>query len=311
MPVDPSRWMRQRHSHPRIGPDYQATIPSLEGAPYPQVPLKWMGEAAAAEGAAGAGATEAAPAATTGRASGRSRGGAAAHRQTGCVQGSRPVTRQMRVSTRGATAARNAERAAERQARQGVPAAAAEDMTFSAALLADAAREMKESSASSSGDRFVAALSTSTAVSSDTAALDVALDGGTGAAPVDEAQEARTSFYGGYLPSSACLPADTGNTLGGTSLPTDVEEADAAPGEGPIAALNCEPPPFFDGTLEAPKGASATAGTNAAKEEAVTHSETPLAEDQNGVGRTEAKHQLDHAERSSPKKTKVSADTAA
>ncbi|KAL8271706.1 hypothetical protein Esti_004382 [Eimeria stiedai] len=311
MPVDPSRWMRQRHSHPRIGPEYQATIPSLEGGPYPHVPLKWMGDGAVAEGGAGAGAAEATTAAgASGRASGRSRGGAAAHRQNGGVQGSRPVTRQTRASTRGATAARKPDRVAEPQPQQGVPAAPAEDMTFSAALLADAAGELKESSASIAGDRFVAAFSRSTAVSSNTAAPDVTPNAGAGAAAIEEAQEAGTALYGGFLSSSVCIPANTGNTPG-SSLPAEAEEADAAAVEGPGAALRCELPRLLDGTSEAPQVASSAVDSSATGEATVMPPENPLPKEQEEVGRTEAKHQLDLAERSSPKKKKVSADSAA
>ncbi|KAL8452515.1 hypothetical protein Emag_002304 [Eimeria magna] len=311
MPVDPSRWMRQRHSHPRIGPEYQATIPSLEGGPYPHVPLKWMGEGVTAEGAAGAGTAEAAPApAATGRASGRSRGGAAAHRQSGGVQTSRPVTRQMRASTRGATAARNADRAAERQAQQGMPAVSAEDMTFSAALLADAARELKESSVSLSGDRFVAALSRSTAGSSDTAAPDATPDAGAEAGAIEEAQEAGREIYGGFLPNSACIPPDTGNTLG-ASLLADAEESHAAPVEGSDAALDCELPRLFDRTSEALGVASARGDSNATNEAVGTHPENPLSKEEEEAGRIAAKHQVDVAERSFPKKAKVSPEAGA
>ncbi|KAL8443186.1 hypothetical protein Emed_006925 [Eimeria media] len=333
MPVDPSRWMRQRHSHPRIGPEYQATIPSLEGGPYPNVPLKWLGEGAAADAAAAAGTAEAAAAAatTTGRASGRARGGAAAHRQSGGVQGSRPVTRQMRASTRGATAAaaaaRNVDRVVvERQTPQGAPAvSSAEDMTFSAALLADAARELKEStSASLPGERFVAALSRSTAgSSSDTAAPDATPDSraaAAAAAALEEPQEEGRPVYGGFIPNAAaCMHAsETENNSLGACLLADAGETDAAAAvEGAaaaVAALDCELPRFFDKTAETGGEASAAGDDSNAviDETAVTHPENSQSREEEESGRIAVvKHQLDEAERSSPKKTKVSTDGGA
>ncbi|KAL8440140.1 hypothetical protein Efla_007539 [Eimeria flavescens] len=146
--------MRQRHSHPRIGPEYQATIPSLEGGPYPQVPVRWLGEsAAAAEGAPAGGPPEGA-AAASGRGSLRSRAGAASSKQNpNSQQGCRPVSRQMRATTRGAAAARDAESKEEQQQEQQQPV---EDVTFSASLFADAARELKEGRLRLSGERFEA-----------------------------------------------------------------------------------------------------------------------------------------------------------
>ncbi|EPT30179.1 hypothetical protein TGME49_202890 [Toxoplasma gondii ME49] len=44
MPFDPSRWMTQRHSHPRIGPAYQAPIPDCirDVSESPRVPAEWL-----------------------------------------------------------------------------------------------------------------------------------------------------------------------------------------------------------------------------------------------------------------------------
>ncbi|CBZ52414.1 conserved hypothetical protein [Neospora caninum Liverpool] len=70
MPFDPSRWMTQRRSHPRIGPAYQAPIPDCirDVSHPPRVPAEWLtgpcgipngcaGKAGSADGRPGANRT--------------------------------------------------------------------------------------------------------------------------------------------------------------------------------------------------------------------------------------------------------------
>ncbi|OEH76441.1 hypothetical protein cyc_04828 [Cyclospora cayetanensis] len=184
--------MRQRHSHPRIGPAYQAKIPSLEGGPYPEVPLKWLGEAAVADAETQAATPGEAQGSTSGKGSGRTRGAGTASRQLAAAsQASRPMTRKMR-----ATAARNSEQADQLQQ-------AAEAVTFSAAMLADAAREMKEMSTDIAGESFCGAPPGSAEVSYHSDATAVA--------------QSTTTFCGGFLVSSQEAATDGEAAAAGAS----------------------------------------------------------------------------------------------
>lgn len=313
MPVDPSRWMRQRHSHPRIGPAYQATIPALEGGPYPQVPLKWLGEAAVAEAEAQATTAGEPTAAVPGKASGRSRGGAVGHKQQNAAsQTSRPMTRKMR-----ATAARNAEQNDElHQQRQPATAGA---VTFSASLLADAAREMKELSAGFAGEKFFAAPPGSTAVGSDTAAGEpTAADLSAAGLPAEVA----TTFYGGLLPSSADNPIDAGVMAGEASTDVEAGEATAADPAGSILSSEIPRGLIPEATAAAAESAAAPAVDSASAPAATGSTEAPptratpaptqghaAQEAREAAEGPPAKHQLGVTDGNSPKRVKPSAAT--
>ena len=285
MPVDPSRWMRQRHSHPRIGPAYQATIPSLEGGPLPQVPLAWLGEAAVAEAenqAAAAGEASASGAAS-GKGAGRARGGGAATRQQGTgVQTSRPVTRKMRAI------ARHAEQKEELQPEEQT---SVEAVPFSASLLAEAAREVKELSETIVDEKFFSEPSASTAARTDATAADRPTQDSPLASA--EAEPAAETIFSRELPPATCdvavsvLPAkqdeDT-SVIASAAVPT-------------VAILNAEIPPDF----ELGKGKEHESGL--AKDTAPEHTTESVAA-LDAVQLLPTKHQLIAAEQSVQKKTK-------
>lgn len=271
--------MRQRHSHPRIGPAYQATIPSLEGDQTPQVPLTWLGEAAVAEARAALAEETAAPGATSGRGSGRTRGGAAGHKQqAGASQASRPFTRKMR-----ATASRNAEHCEELQQQQHGKQAGGEPVTFSASMLAEAAGDMKQLNEGLVGQKFVAGATSYTAPPDETvdAAAAPAAEGATTflreppSSSVHHRTDARANPE--TEESATVAAADAGASLDSRILTDLAQEAPAESAAAIAAAVNTAAP-------GSPKKPAATAVENA--------------------GRSPAKHQLSVAEESSPKKVR-------
>lgn len=308
--------MRQRHNHPRIGPAYQAIIPPLEGAPYPHVPLRWLGEAVTAEAEAAATSAESGVApAVPGRTSGRSRGGAAGHKQQNAAsQASRPVTRKMR-----ATAARTADNRdePEQQHQQSWKPAPAEDMSFSASLLADAAKEIRELNASLLGERFVAAPSRSTAAGSDTVAIETAPVPAT----LDAPAEAEATFCGGFPPGSSSDTFTDAGTAAGISA--DITGTEATGAQVPGASLCSEIPRDLVTEVTtittaenlpetAVAGDTAPQADRAESSAASSDATVPAALDAiPETARVAEKHQLTDVERSLQNKKQRNADSAA
>lgn len=161
MPFNASRWMQQRHKHPRIGPEYQAAIPALEGSPAPRVPRAWLGREGERSVSATAASADSAEAQESGESTGGGEGGGSSSSAKSFLAAAAPSSRTSivtRKATRSAAARsegegdgglqENAEfeKAAPSSADKTAvgtprdePAAAA---AFSASLLEEAAQQM-------------------------------------------------------------------------------------------------------------------------------------------------------------------------
>lgn len=272
--------MRQRHRHPRIGPAYQATIPSLEGDQTPQVPLTWLGEVAVAEARAALAEEAAAPGATSGRGSGRTRGSGAGHKQHGAgSQASRPFTRKMR-----ATASRNAEHCEELQQQQQLgKQAAGEAVPFSASMLAEAAGDMKQLNEALVGQSFLAGATSYTRPSDET--VDAA------AAAAAE----RASMFFQESPSSSVHHRTDAKAN------SETEESATGGADDAGAALSSEIPSALAREAPAESAAAIAAAVNTA---ATSSFRKPAATALEDAGRSPAKHQLSVTEESSSKKVR-------